>query len=360
MQFMPSTWARWGVDANGDGVADPEQPDRRDLQRRALPRRLRRTVRHRPRGLLLQPRDLVRERGSRARQRLRPGRRRRSHRLGFAVSQKQLKAQLASARSRVSASHALLGGARAQAAKLARSERRFLRVANTARVLSDQLDARKRAVLLGLRRQAADARVNRLQRRLRRGHDAARQVPERGEQRLLRLERPGAPLEQPVLGRRQLERALQRRRLARDAVPRHPVQVGRRKPGDRLRLLRPRPVRVRAGRHLATALHRLAVELPGRRPGRRRTSCSPATSSSSTGSTTSGSTSATGTSSTRRTPARTSRSTASASGWFASRYDGARRIVGAAVGGSSQTATTTAFTSGSGTSFSSDVVYFTH
>src|SRR5262249_40342892 len=23
MQFMPSTWARWGIDANGDGVADP-------------------------------------------------------------------------------------------------------------------------------------------------------------------------------------------------------------------------------------------------------------------------------------------------------------------------------------------------
>src|SRR5437764_14700139 len=23
MQFMPSTWERWGVDANGDGVADP-------------------------------------------------------------------------------------------------------------------------------------------------------------------------------------------------------------------------------------------------------------------------------------------------------------------------------------------------
>jgi cell wall-associated NlpC family hydrolase len=45
--------------------------------------------------------------------------------------------------------------------------------------------------------------------------------------------------------------------------------------------------------------------------------------------------------------------------WFKSRYDGARRIVGAAVGGVSQTATTTAFTSG-GTSFTSDVVYFTH
>jgi murein DD-endopeptidase MepM/ murein hydrolase activator NlpD len=27
MQFLPSTWAEWGVDANGDGVADPWNPD---------------------------------------------------------------------------------------------------------------------------------------------------------------------------------------------------------------------------------------------------------------------------------------------------------------------------------------------
>jgi murein DD-endopeptidase MepM/ murein hydrolase activator NlpD len=27
MQFMPSTWERWGVDASGDGVADPWNPD---------------------------------------------------------------------------------------------------------------------------------------------------------------------------------------------------------------------------------------------------------------------------------------------------------------------------------------------
>src|SRR5882757_1982739 len=26
MQFMPSTWLRWGVDANGDGIADPWNP----------------------------------------------------------------------------------------------------------------------------------------------------------------------------------------------------------------------------------------------------------------------------------------------------------------------------------------------
>jgi membrane-bound lytic murein transglycosylase B len=27
MQFMPSTWAEWGVDANGDGIADPSNPE---------------------------------------------------------------------------------------------------------------------------------------------------------------------------------------------------------------------------------------------------------------------------------------------------------------------------------------------
>ena len=26
MQFLPSTWKTWGVDANGDGVADPYNP----------------------------------------------------------------------------------------------------------------------------------------------------------------------------------------------------------------------------------------------------------------------------------------------------------------------------------------------
>ena len=26
MQFLPSTWKEWGVDANGDGVADPYNP----------------------------------------------------------------------------------------------------------------------------------------------------------------------------------------------------------------------------------------------------------------------------------------------------------------------------------------------
>ena len=47
MQFMPSTWARWGVDADGDGVRRPVERRGRDLLRRALSRRGRRPDRHR-------------------------------------------------------------------------------------------------------------------------------------------------------------------------------------------------------------------------------------------------------------------------------------------------------------------------
>jgi hypothetical protein len=47
--------------------------------------------------------------------------------------------------------------------------------------------------------------------------------------------------------------------------------------------------------------------------------------------------------------------------WFASRYDGARRILGAAAAGLSRAATTATFTPSAGSNaFNSDVVYFTH
>ena len=82
MQFMPSTWETYGVDANGDGVARPLQPRRRDLRRRQLPERGGDAGRHLRRDLRLQPRRLVRRRGARQRQLLRAarsaGRRRRS------------------------------------------------------------------------------------------------------------------------------------------------------------------------------------------------------------------------------------------------------------------------------------------
>ena len=36
MQFIPSSWRAYGVDANKDGTQGPLQPRRRDLRRRAL------------------------------------------------------------------------------------------------------------------------------------------------------------------------------------------------------------------------------------------------------------------------------------------------------------------------------------
>ena len=75
MQFMPDTWLRWGTDANGDGVADPWNPEdavysaARYLAAAGGAADIARG------GLRLQPRRLVRRRGARARARLRPGRR---------------------------------------------------------------------------------------------------------------------------------------------------------------------------------------------------------------------------------------------------------------------------------------------
>jgi cell wall-associated NlpC family hydrolase len=161
MQFMPSTWARWGIDANGDGVADPDNPTdaifsaarylagcggQFDIARAVYCYNHASWYVNEVLGLA----SLYSGSGG----------------VGVVFSAGQLKGQLASARSRVSASHAQLADARARAEKLARSERRFLRVANNARLLSTQLDARKHAVQLGARRYAAQARVKQLRERL--------------------------------------------------------------------------------------------------------------------------------------------------------------------------------------------------
>ena len=163
MQFMPSTWARWGIDANGDGVADPNNPTdaifsaarylagcggQFDIARAVYCYNHATWYVNEVLGLA----GLYGSGGGAT--------------TGVVFSASQLKAQLSSARSRVAASQAQLGTAREHAGKLARAERRFLRVANTARLLSDQLEARKHAVLVGVRRQAADARVKQLRRRL--------------------------------------------------------------------------------------------------------------------------------------------------------------------------------------------------
>ena len=162
MQFMPSTWARWGIDANGDGRADPNSPadaifsaarylvgcgGQFDIARAVYCYNHASWYVNEVLGLA----SLYAQGGGAD---------------GIAFSADPLKAQIASARSQVSASHAQLDTARAKAERLARAERRFLHLAGTARLLTSQLDAQKRAVLLGVRRQAADARVHELQKRL--------------------------------------------------------------------------------------------------------------------------------------------------------------------------------------------------
>src|SRR5262249_51104816 len=81
-----------------------------------------------------------------------------------------LRPQLASARKQIAASKTRLVTARADARRLGRIEQHFLHVANNAALLSDQLAAHKRAVLFGVRRDAAEARVNRLRKLLDTAH----------------------------------------------------------------------------------------------------------------------------------------------------------------------------------------------
>jgi cell wall-associated NlpC family hydrolase len=166
MQFMPSTWARWGVDANGDGVADPNNPTdaifsaarylagcggQFDIARAVYCYNHANWYVSEVLGLAA-----LYSRGGGAEM------------LGgnAFLSNGQLQARMKSARTTVAASKSQIAAARAEAKKLAGAESRFLRVAATAHLLSGQLEANKRAVLLGVRERAADAQVNRLQKRL--------------------------------------------------------------------------------------------------------------------------------------------------------------------------------------------------
>jgi cell wall-associated NlpC family hydrolase len=161
MQFMPSTWARWGIDANGDGVADPNNPvdaifsaarylagcgGQFDITRAVYCYNHATWYVNEVMGLA----SMYGRVGGNAL---------------FAIG--DLQPQIATARTSIATSRTQVAAARAQARALARSERRFLRVAGTAHLLSDQLEANKRATLIGARRHVADARVTRLERRLR-------------------------------------------------------------------------------------------------------------------------------------------------------------------------------------------------
>jgi cell wall-associated NlpC family hydrolase len=167
MQFMPSTWARWGIDANGDGVADPDNPTdaifsaarylagcggQFDISRAVYCYNHATWYVSEVMGLAAQ---YSRGGGDGV---LSPS-------VGL-LSAGRLQSQLRSARSRISTSRTQLSAALARAGSLGRSERRSRGVAASSSLLSDQLGAQKRAFRLGARRRAAEAEVARLRKEL--------------------------------------------------------------------------------------------------------------------------------------------------------------------------------------------------
>jgi cell wall-associated NlpC family hydrolase len=168
MQFMPSTWARWGTDANGDGVADPNNPTdaifsaarylagcggQFDISAAVYCYNHAHWYVSEVMGLAAQY-----SRGG-ADGVLSPGG------IGL-LSTGRLQPQLRSARSRISTSRTQLTAAVAHAGSLRRAERRFQRVATSSPLLSDRLEAQKRAVAFSVRRRAAEARAAQLRKQL--------------------------------------------------------------------------------------------------------------------------------------------------------------------------------------------------
>ena len=344
MQFMPSTWARWGIDANGDGVADPDNPTdaifsaarylvgcggQFDIAKAVY------CYNHSQSYVS----DVLRlaalyGRGGGAE-------------VGSGLFSVDLQPQLASARSRIAASKAQLAAARARAGTLAHAERQLLRAANSAPLLSDQLESHKRAVLLAVRRDAAETRANRLQKlldaantRLGRLQDEANNpsfAPGLSSFALsgdssgvvsIAAQYLGVPyvwagatpsgfdcsgLVQYVFA--QVGISLPHNTVAQwhdpiaVSVPRDALQ-----PGDLVFFNRLDHVGIYIG-------NGYFIDAPHTGTDVRIDSLS--------------------------------------EGWYASNYDGAKRILGAQFGGTPQTGGTTMFTSGSSVSFVSDVVYFT-
>src|SRR4051794_32506157 len=161
MQFMPSTWDRWGVDANGDGVADPWNPEdaiyaaarylaaaggTQDISRGVL-------AYNHAQWYVDEVLQLAHTFGSGG--------------LDTTFKLDRLRVSLDGARKDVAeANRQLLAALRLQQA-LSKQERRWQARAEGAQLLSRQLDLQKTATLVGVREQAAAVRVARLRATLR-------------------------------------------------------------------------------------------------------------------------------------------------------------------------------------------------
>src|SRR5437763_10001491 len=145
MQFMPSTWLRWGVDADGDGVSDPwRAADAIYAAARYLAASGGETDIARAVYSYNHAQWYVDEVLATAR----------LFQSGGTVTVDHLEQGLSMSSTAVDAASRQLAVAGARAATLARVEARLRRRADTAPLLSDRLDAQKQAVQLDVRRQA--------------------------------------------------------------------------------------------------------------------------------------------------------------------------------------------------------------
>jgi murein DD-endopeptidase MepM/ murein hydrolase activator NlpD len=170
MQFMPSTWDRWGVDANGDGVADPWNPEdaiyaaarylaasggAQDISRAVL------SYNH-AQWYVDEVLQLARTFGSGG--------------VDTTFKLDRLQVSLDSARKDVAAANRQLIAALRVQRELAKREGRWQAKAEHAQLLSRQLDLQKTATLVGVREHAAAVRVAQLRARLSQATDALTQA----------------------------------------------------------------------------------------------------------------------------------------------------------------------------------------
>jgi murein DD-endopeptidase MepM/ murein hydrolase activator NlpD len=170
MQFMPSTWDRWGVDANGDGVADPWNPEdaiyaaarylaaaggTQDISRGVL-------AYNHAQWYVDEVLQLAHTFGNGG--------------LDTTFKLDRLQVSLDGARTDVAeANRQLLAALKMQKA-LSKQEHRWQARSERAQLLSRQLDLQKTATLVGVREQAAADRVARLREQLREAADALTQA----------------------------------------------------------------------------------------------------------------------------------------------------------------------------------------
>ena len=170
MQFMPSTWERWGLDANGDGVADPWNPEdaiyaaarylsaaggTQDISRGVL-------AYNHAQWYVDEVLQLAHTFGSGG--------------LDTTFKLDRLQVSLDGARKDVAeANRQLLAALRDQRA-LAKQESRWQARAEGAQLLSKQLELQKTATLVGVREHAASVQVDRLRAKLRQAADALTQA----------------------------------------------------------------------------------------------------------------------------------------------------------------------------------------